>query len=122
MKTVSNFETINAHAAGIDIAAEKIFVSIDGSTVVSFETFTESYRKVVSYLKEHHIDQVAMEATGVYWIALYEMLEGNGITPCLVNPKESKQVKGRKTDVKDCQWIQKLFSSGLLRESFIPQG
>jgi transposase len=60
-----------------------------------------------------------MEAMGVFWIALYEMLERNGIGVCLVNPKEVKQVKGRKTDVKDCQWIQKLFSAGLLRESHL---
>jgi hypothetical protein len=54
-------------------------------------------------------------------VALYGMLESCGLKVCLVNPKETKQVKGRKTDVKDCQWIQKLFSSGLLRQSFIPQ-
>ena len=122
MKRTNNFETVNAHAAGIDIGAEKIFVSADGSAVISFDTFTESYRRVVDYLKENKIERVAMEATGVYWIALYEMLEESGISVCLVNPKETRQVKGRKTDVKDCQWIQKLFSSGLLRESFIPQG
>jgi hypothetical protein len=63
-----------------------------------------------------------MEATGVYWIALHEILEKNQLEVCLVNPKEVKQVKGRKTDVKDCQWIQKLFSAGLLRQSYIPTG
>ena len=62
-----------------------------------------------------------MEATGVYWMALYAMLESCGFKVCLVNPKETKQVKGRKTDVKDCQWIQKLFSAGILRQSFIPE-
>ena len=61
MKGTNNFETVNAHAAGIDIGAEKIFVSVDGTTVVSFETFTECYRKVVSYLKCHHIERVAMD-------------------------------------------------------------
>ena len=113
---------VNSHAAGIDIGAEKIFVSVDGSAVVHFSTYTSDYHRCIDYLKGHKIERVAMEATGVYWIALYEMLERNGIGVCLVNPKEVKQVKGRKTDVKDCQWIQKLFSVGLLRESYVPAG
>jgi transposase len=122
MKRESIFETVNSHAAGIDIGAEKIFVSVDGSAVVHFSTYTSDYHRCIDYLKGHKIERVAMEATGVYWIALYEMLERNGIGVCLVNPKEVKQVKGRKTDVKDCQWIQKLFSAGLLRESYVPAG
>lgn len=63
-----------------------------------------------------------MEATGVYRFCLYAMLEDHGIRPCLVNPREVQQVKGRKTDVQDCQWIQQLFVSGLLRDSIIPEG
>ncbi len=58
---------------------------------------------------------MAMEVTGVYWMALYAMLESCGLKVYLINPKETKQVKGRKTNVKDCQWIQKLFSAGVLR-------
>lgn len=122
MKRESIFEMVNSHAAGIDIGAEKIFVSVDGSAVVHFSTYTSDYYRCIDYLKGHGIERVAMEATGVYWIALYEMLERSGISVCLVNPKEVKQVKGRKTDVKDCQWIQKLFSAGLLRESYVPAG
>jgi len=63
-----------------------------------------------------------MEATGVYWIAFHEMLEEAGIEVSLVNPKETGQVKGRKSDVRDCQWIQKLFSAGLIRQSYVPIG
>lgn len=122
MKSAGLFETVNYHAAGIDIGAEKIFVSVDGSTVVHFLTYTADYKQCVNYLKENGIKRVAMEATGVYWIALYEILESSNIEVCLVNPKEVKQVKGRKSDVKDCQWIQKLFSAGLLRQSYIPSG
>lgn len=122
MQKETTFETVNSQAAGIDIGAEKIFVSADGITVTSFETFTADYLRCVTYFKERKIERVAMEATGVYWIALYEILENNGLEVCLVNPKEVKQVKGRKTDVKDCQWIQKLFSAGLLRQSYIPAG
>jgi transposase len=121
MKKVTVFETVHEHAAGIDIGAEKIFVSPDGTAVVSFDTFTSGYYQCIEYLQQKGIIEVAMEATGVYWIALYMMLESCGFKVCLVNPRETKQVKGRKTDVKDCQWIQKLFSAGILRQSFIPQ-
>lgn len=115
------FETVYQNAAGIDIGAEKIFVSVDGIEVVSFDTFTSDYYKCVEYLQLNGIKHVAMEATGIYWMALYAMLESCGLKVCLVNPKETKQVKGRKTDVKDCQWIQKLFSANILRQSFIPE-
>ena len=121
MKKVTVFETVHEHAAGIDIGAEKIFVSPDGVEVVSFDTFTSGYYQCIEYLQQKGITNVAMEATGVYWMALYTMLESCGFKVCLVNPKETKQVKGRKTDVKDCQWIQKLFSAGILRQSFIPE-
>jgi transposase len=122
MKKVTVFETVHEHAAGIDIGAREIFVSVDGIEVVSFNTFTEDYYKCAEYIQKKNITEVAMEATGVYWMALYAMLESFGIKVCLVNPKETKQVKGRKTDVKDCRWIQKLFSAGILRESFVPEG
>jgi transposase len=121
MQRTTVFETVYSNSAGIDIGAEKIFVSPDGIEVVSFDTFTSDYYKCVEYLQSREIKQVAMEATGVYWIALYSMLESCGLKVCLVNPKETKQVKGRKTDVKDCQWIQKLFSAGILRPSYIPE-
>lgn len=121
MKKVTVFETVFEHAAGIDIGAEKIFVSPDGVEVVNFDTFTSGYYQCIEYLQQKGITNVAMEATGVYWMALYAMLESCGFKVCLVNPKETKQVKGRKTDVKDCQWIQKLFSAGILRQSFIPE-
>lgn len=122
MESTTVFETVHSHAAGIDIGAEKIFVSTDGKAVVSFETYTADYHRCQQYLKAHQVERVAMEATGVYWIAFHELLEKAGIEVCLVNPKEVKQVKGRKTDVKDCQWIQRLFSAGLLRQSYIPAG
>ena len=121
MQKVTVFETLYQQAAGIDIGAEKIFVSVDGKEVVSFDTFTSDYYKCVEYLQQKGIKHVAMEATGVYWMALYAMLESCDLKVCLVNPKETKQVKGRKTDVKDCQWIQKLFSAGILRRSFVPE-
>src|SRR5699024_12651672 len=110
MKKVVVFETKNPKAAGIDIGAEKIFVSVDGKEVVSFDTFTADYYRCAEYLQQKGCTSVAMEATGIYWIALYTMLESCGLKVCLVNPRETKQINGRKTDVKDCQHIQKLHS------------
>src|SRR5450432_1317767 len=99
-------KTVYENAAGIDIRAEKIFVSVDGIEVVSFDTFTSDYYKCVEYLQQKNIQHLAMEATGIYWMALHVMLESCGLKECLVNLKEIKQIKSRKSDVKDCQWIQ----------------
>jgi transposase len=122
MAKLVTFEQVNAHAAAIDIGAQKIFVSPDGETVLAYQTFTADYRLCVEDLKRRGVRHVCMEATGVYWIALYELLEKAQMEVCLVNPKEVKQVKGRKTDPKDCRWIQKVFSAGLVRQSYVPAG
>lgn len=112
---------IYPNSAGIDIGSEKVFVSLEGQGVRNFRTFTACYRELSSYLQEHRISHVAMEATGVYWITLYDILEADGFDVTLVNPADSKNLPGRKTDVQDCQWIQQLFSYGLLRKSFVPE-
>lgn len=122
MANVVNFEEIHAQGAGIDIGSKEIYVSIDGISVVNFKTFTADYYSCCRYLKDNGICSVAMEATGVYWMSLYSILEDNGIKVCLVHPREVQQVKGRKTDVKDSQWIQKLYCAGLLRESIVAEG
>lgn len=116
------FEQQNAQAAAIDIGSRQIFVSWNGNTAHSYSTFTEGYKQCIVDLKTNGVKRVCMEATGVYWIPLYQMLEASGMEVCLVNPKEVKQVKGRKTDVKDCCWMQKVFSAGLVRQSYIPSG
>lgn len=113
-------ERIRKHAAGIDIGAKKIFVSLEGQPVRSFETYTEDFNEAGDYLVGHGILTVAMEATGVYWVILYEILESKGLDVWLVDGRQTKQVPGRKTDVKDCQWIQQLHSYGLLNKCFVP--
>lgn len=118
---MSKIRKIIEHAAGIDIGSQKVFVAIEDKPVKSFETFTSSYEALVKYLKENKIICVAMEATGVYWITLYDILEASGFDVYLVNPADSKNLPGRKTDVQDCQWIKELFSMGLLRKSFVPK-
>lgn len=122
MAKLITFEQVNAHAAAIDIGSERIFVSPDGIEVLSYQTFTADYRQCVKDLKARSVRSVCMEATGVYWIALYELLEEAGLEVCLVNPQEVKQVRGRKTDAKDCRWIQRVFSAGLVRQSYVPAG
>lgn len=116
----SSISKMYPNSAGIDIGTEYIFVGIEEKEVVSFPTFTHSYIKAIQYLKENKITSVAMEATGVYWFPLYDLIEQAGISVCLVNGREVKNLPGRKSDVEDCQWIQQLYSFGLLRPCFIP--
>ena len=85
-----------------------------------FETFTASMAQAVAYLKSHPIETVAMEATGIYWIPLYDLLDAASIEVYLVNGAPVKQVPGRKSDLSDCQWIQQLHSCGLLSAGFVP--
>lgn len=110
---------IRNNAAGIDIGAKKVFVYVEGQDVRSYFTFTEDFEALSQYLVNHKIDTVAMEATGVYWGILYDILEEAGIDTWLVDGRQTKQVPGRKTDVKDCQWIQELHSLGLLNRCFV---
>lgn len=107
-------EKIRTNVAGIDIGAKKVFVAVEGQPVVSYLTFTEDFLLLRDCLLKQKVETVAMEATGVYWVILYEILEEAGIDVWLVDGRQTKQVPGRKTDVKDCQWIQELHSYGLL--------
>ena len=115
------FEVIHQKAAGIDIGSDKIFVSADGVMVKVYDTYTGSLEQCAKDLKEFGIFTVAMEATGVYWVVLYDILEKAGFDTWLVNGAEVKNLPGRKSDVKDCQWIQQLHSHGLLKRCFIPE-
>jgi transposase len=118
---MSKLSKIFPNSAGIDIGSEKVFVAVEESEVKNFRTFTASYRDLSKYLKDKGVTHVAMEATGIYWITLYDILEEEKFDVTLVNPSDSKNLPGRKTDVQDCQWIQQLFSYGLLRKSFVPE-
>lgn len=115
-------EKINFHSAGIDIGSKSIFIGIEGEGVVSFGTFTSEFKKAASYLQDHGVQTVAMEATGSYWIILYDVLEESGFDVWLVDGRQTKQVPGRKTDVKDCQWINQLHCYGLLNRCFVADG
>jgi transposase len=112
-------EKIRTNVAGIDIGAKRVFIAVGAEPVVSFFTFTEDFLLARDYLLEHKVKTVAMEATGVYWVILYDILEEAGIDVWLVDGRQTKQVPGRKTDVKDCQWIQELHSFGLLNRCLV---
>lgn len=119
-KPKNKFSVVNSNTAGIDIGSRKIFIALADKPVISFGTFTDDFLQAVTYLKENNISSVAMEATGVYWISLYDILDLSGFDVILVKADQAKNIPGRKTDVADCQWIQQLHSFGLLRSSFIP--
>lgn len=123
-KGESNFELINQDAAGIDISSREHFVAVpvgrDTENVKKFGTFTEDLHEIAKWLKACKIKTIAMESTGVYWLQLFLVLESYGFEVILVNASHVKNVRGRKSDVLDCQWIQQLHSYGLLRSSFQP--
>ncbi len=124
--SASNFRLapINPCVAGIDIGASSVFICIgfpDGHQEIrEYLTFTEDLKNMLSWIQQNEIRSVAMESTGVYWIPVYDILAQAGIDVILVNAYYLKTVPGRKTDVKDCQWIQQLHAYGLLRGSFRP--
>jgi len=111
-------------ACGIDIGSTSHFVAVpadrDDDPVREFRAFTADLQSLVDWLRQCRITAVAMESTGVYWIALYEMLDAAGFEVQLVNARHVKTVPGRKSDVLDCQWLQQLMSFGLLRGAFRP--
>jgi transposase len=116
---------IHPNAAGIDVGAKEHVVAVpvdrDPEPVRSFKAFTPDLYELADWLKGCGVETVALESTGIYWITLYEILEERGFQVRVVNARHVKNVPGRtKTDVLDCQWIQKLHSFGLLSGSFRP--
>jgi transposase len=113
-------EVVHPQAAGIDVGSTHFFVDAGVGEVVNFPTYTEGCHALRDYLLKHRIQTVAMESTGVYWVILHAVLEDVGIEVYLVNGRDVKNVPGRKSDVKDCQWLRQLHAYGLQRKSFIP--
>ena len=112
------------NAAGIDIGSASHFCAVppdrDDAPVREFASFTADLNALADWLQACGVDTVAMESTGVYWIALFELLESRGLTVLLVNARHVKNVCGRKSDVLDCQWLQQLMTYGLLSGAFRP--
>jgi transposase len=113
---------VNSNAAGIDVGNESHFVSVppdrDPDPVREFGCWTEALVQMAEWLKACRIDTVVMQATGVYWIGLYDILERHGVRVVLVNAQHTKNMPGRKSDVQECQWLRKLHTYGLVRDSF----
>lgn len=117
-------EVVHRDAAGIDIGNESHFVAVpagrDEQPVQEFGSWTADLQRMAAWLKGCGIRTVAMQSTGVYWIAVQEVLEQAGIEVYLVNARGTKNLPGRKSDVQECQWLMKLHTYGLLRNSFRP--
>lgn len=111
-------------AAGIDVGNESHFVAVpagrDEQPVQEFGSWTADLQRMAAWLKACRIRTVAMQSTGVYWIAVQEVLEQAGIEVYLVNARGTRNLPGRKSDVQECQWLMKLHTYGLLRNSFRP--
>src|SRR3989304_4209895 len=120
----SLLKQINVNVAGIDCGSAEHFVAVpperDPEPVRSFRSFTAALHRLADWLATCGVTSVAMEATGVYWIPIYEILEARGLEVLLVNARHVKNVPGRKSDVTDCEWLRELHSVGLLRGSFRP--
>lgn len=118
-------QVIQPAVAGVDIGSREHWVCgpvrADGiANVRAFGTTTAQLQALVQWLAAEGVQSVAMESTGVYWIPLYELLAAQGIAVVLVNVRQLHGVPARKSDVRDCQWLQQLHSCGLLRGSFRP--
>lgn len=119
------FPLVNPNAAGIDLGSRKHFVAVpedrDARPVREFGCYTAQLEDMARWLKGCGIETIAMEATGVYWVPVFEILESHGFEVLLVDARQVKNLTGRKTDAVDCQWIRHLHRYGLLSAAFRPK-
>jgi transposase len=126
MNTASSIQIVNPDSAGIDIGSSSHFVAVPSgrspeATVQEFGCYTPDIQKMIAWLKQCNIQTVVMESTGSYWIPVFEMLEQAGFQVNLVDAHHVKNIRGRKSDVIDCQWLQQLHAHGLLAPAFRPE-
>jgi transposase len=122
-------DTLFARVAGLDVHKKNVVACVRittpqgqaQETVRTFGTMTEDLLALADWLRQQQVTHVAMESTGVLWKPIWNILEGDEFELLLVNARELKQVPGRKSDVKDSQWIAQLLACGLLRSSFVPE-
>jgi hypothetical protein len=117
-----SLEVVNPNAAGIDVGSRSHWVAVgqDSQDVREFGVYSDDYKELAIWLHNHKVTTIAMESTGTYWQNLFATLIGEGFEVILVNGRQTKNIKGKKTDILDCQWIQKLHTLGLLSASFLP--
>lgn len=119
------FKEVRPNVAGVDLGSREHWAcgprrGDEQPNVRQFGTTTVELHALLQWLQAEGVESVAMESTSVYWIPLYELLEANGIEVMLVNVRHLSRVPGRKSDMRDCQWLQQLHSCGLLQGSFRP--
>jgi transposase len=120
MTPTPTLPVLDPQAAFVDVGSEQMYVSIAGGPPEVFGAVTCELHRLRDWLKERGVTSVAMEATGVYWLPLYGVLEEAGLEVVMVNGKHTRNLPGRKTDMKDCQWGATLHAHGLLRAGFVP--
>jgi transposase len=117
-------DIVHPDAAGIDIGGSAHWVAIspdrDPEPVRRYDCFTQDLQRMADWLISRGVRSVAMQSTGVYWIAVFEILQQRGLEVFLVNARHTKNLPGRKSDVAECQWLLKLHTFGLLNNSFQP--
>lgn len=121
-KSFEQMPVVNPYSAGIDVGSRSHFVAVGqdiDKDVREFGVYTQDHQLMVDFLKSRGVMTVAMESTGNYWQSLFSSLQSAGFEVMLVSGHQTKNVRA-KTDVKDCMWIQKLHSLGLLRGCFMP--
>src|SRR6202162_2902326 len=124
-KTQRTMPMVHANAAAIDIRATMHMAAVradrTSEPVRSFGTFTTDLHQLVNWFKECGVETVVMESTSVYWIPIFELLDTRGFTVFLVNARDAKHVPGRKTDVSDAQWLQRLIRTACYVPAFGPR-
>ncbi len=111
---------LDSRAAFCDVGSEHMHVSIAGGLPKVFGTFTSQLHELRDWVLGEGVHSIAMEATGVYWLSLYGVLEAAGLEVVMVNGRQTRNLPGRKTDMKDCQWGATLHAHGLLKAGFVP--
>lgn len=121
---INGIPVIHPRAAGIDIGSRFHVVAVpphlSHEPVQNFQAFTADLQRLAVWLQSIGIETVVMESTGVYWVSVFEVLESAGIDVMVANARETRSVPGRKSDINDAQWLQRLHACGLLRASFRP--
>jgi len=120
MTTPASLALLDRLAAFVDVGSEQMHVSIAGGAPEVFGAVTSELHRLRDWLQTQGVKSVAMEATGVYWLPLYGVLEAAGMKVSMVNGKQTRNLPGRKTDMKDCQWGATLHAHGLLQAGFVP--
>jgi transposase len=120
-KTVTTLGVVHPHAAAIDVHSDNHVVCVGPNQVQTFGAYTVDLQAIADHLAQHGVTTVVLESTGVYWVPLFELLQTRGFEVFLIEPSQASHCGARpKTDVLDCQWLQRLHTFGLLRPSFRP--